>query len=363
MSRALLTHLGSAMAGALILLCLPGVSNGLFHGDDDIPPLSPLPQKSKRPPAGSSDTDPSPPSQKNTKELPQADSLEALLNVAGINLPSRLELESYLAASNHPAEGYLAAGMILQDSALMREALARDPSNPHTLFALASRDDFPSDDRIEWARQLQEEQPQNSLATYLLAALTWEDGTKSSVLENLGQTDDGQEFQSFTSASMVALSETLSATGSNPGGAALYATMAVDLPHLSPLLALSRNLQDHAEHAPPGEAVTARQSNAALGSSLAAERDLLSQLVGLSIQGNSYANLPPDAPLPLDGVHPEALKLSIKKRRNQIRELSGATEFLHASPELIEGYATRAMVLGEIEALRWLGSRATSSIE
>lgn len=363
MSKALLTHLGSAMAGAIILLCIPSVSKRLFHDNGNTPQLSTLPHKSTRSPANSSDADRTSSFQKDPKEKPERDSLESLLDIAGIKLPSRLELESYLAASDHPAEGYLAAGMILQDSDLMREALTRDPSNPHILFALASRDDFPSADRIEWARQLQKEQPQNSLASYLLAALTWKDGAKNPALESLRQADGRQEFRSFTSESMVALSDALRATGCNPGGAALYATMAVDLPHLSQLLALSRNLQEHAEQAPPGEAVIARQGNAALGSSLASERDLISKLVGLSIQDNAYENLSSDAPLPLEGVHPEALQLSIEQRRNQIRELSEATEVLHTSPELIEGYATRALVLGEIEALRWLSFRTAPPIE
>ena len=115
--------------------------------------------------------------------------------------------------------------------------------------------------------------------------------------------------------------------------------------------------------AAPGEAIQARQSNAALGSSLAGEGDLISRLVGLSIQRNAYAELPPEAPLPLAGVEPEALQLSIEQSRNHIRELSKATETLRTSPELVEGYATRALVLGEIEALRWLDSRITPPSE
>ena len=359
MNKALLTHLGSVIAGALILLCIPGVSKRLFNDKGTTLHLSTAPHKSTSSSVRPSDASPSSPSRKAPEEQPGKDSLEALLDIADIKIPSRSELESYLAAHNHPAEGYLAAGMILQDSGLMREALARDPTNPHILFALASRDEFPSADRIEWARQLREEQPQNSLASYLLASLTWNDRAKDSTLQSLAKVDSRQGFQSFTSESMVALNDALRATGCNPGGAALYATMAVDLPHLSSLLALSRNLQEHANQAAPGEAVLARQSNAALGSSLAGEGDLISKLVGLSIQNNAYAGLPPDAPLPLAGVDPETLQLSIEQSRNHARELSEATELLHTSPELVEGYATRALVLGELEALRWLNSRAT----
>ena len=359
MNKVLLTHLGSATAGALILLCIPGVPKRLFHDKGATPHLPTPPHKSTRSSARSPNSLQSSTSPKAPEDQPGKDSLEALFDIADIRIPSRPELESYLVANNHPAEGYLAAGMILQDAGLMREALTRDPSNPHILFALASRDDFPSADRIEWARQLQKEQPQNSLASYLLASLTWNDSPKTSSLQSLAQVDGPQEFQSFTSESMVALNDILRATGCNPGGAALYATMAVDLPHLSPLLALSRNLQEHAMQAAPGEAIQARQSNAALGSSLAGEGDLISRLVGLSIQSNAYAELPPEAPLPLAGVEPEALQLSIEQSRNHIRELSKATETLRTSPELVEGYATRALVLGEIEALRWLDSRIT----
>ena len=248
MNKALLTHLGSVIAGALILLCIPGVSKRLFNDKGTTLHLSTAPHKSTSSSVRPSDASPSSPSRKAPEEQPGKDSLEALLDIADIKIPSRSELESYLAAHNHPAEGYLAAGMILQDSGLMREALARDPTNPHILFALASRDEFPSADRIEWARQLREEQPQNSLASYLLASLTWNDRAKDSTLQSLAKVDSRQGFQSFTSESMVALNDALRATGCNPGGAALYATMAVDLPHLSSLLALSTQAR-----LPPGK--------------------------------------------------------------------------------------------------------------
>jgi hypothetical protein len=86
---------------------------------------------------------------------------------------------------------------------------------------------------------------------------------------------------------------------------------------------------------------------------------MVSGLVGLSILSNAYANLPPNTPFPIEDINPETLLLSIERRRNQIRELPVVTEALQTSPELIEGYTMRALALGEIEALRWLGSRTT----
>ena len=82
-------------------------------------------------------------------------------------------------------------------------------------------------------------------------------------------------------------------------------------------------------------------------------------MVGLSIQGNAYEDLPPDVLFPIEGMNPEALSLSIEHRRNQIRDLPTVTDALRTSPELTEGYAMRALALGEIETLRWLGSRTT----
>ena len=135
--------------------------------------------------------------------------------------------------------------------------------------------------------------------------------------------------------------------------------LTVDLPHLAQLLSLSHNLQENAQQSSRGEAFIARRRNAILGTSLARENDVISGLVGLSIQGNAYENLPPDAPFPIEGMDHEALSLSIEHRRNQIRDLPIATDALRTSPELIEGYGMRALALGEIEALRWLRSRTT----
>ena len=361
MSKHILTHIGSALTGGLVLLiCMPGASKHLFHDSASGSGLSKPVKKSPRAQASSPNSRSSSPSLWKRGVHADNESLEALLDLGEIELPSRAEFMAYLAANNHPAEGYLAAGMILQEPDLMREALERDASNPHILFALASRDEFPAADRIEWARQLQQEQPQNALASYLFAALTWNDDAGTSPPDSLRQTEEQARFQSFTSKSMIGLSDALQATGCDPGIAALYATMAVDLPHLSHLLRLSGKLQAYAAHAPPREAVIARQRHAALGSALAREKDLISQLVGLSIQGNAYASLPPDDPLPLEGIDREELQLSIEQRRNQMRGLADATDSLKTFPELIEGYATRAMILGEIEALSWLRSRTSS---
>ena len=364
MNKPLLTHLGAALAGGLIfLLCISGASKHVFHEAKGSAPLSSPFRKSTRQPASVSESNHSALFQQSLNEAPEVDSLEDLLAITGIKLPTRSELDTHLANQGHPAEGYLAAGMILQDPNLMRAAITREPSNPHILFALASRDDFSNDDRIEWARQLQEAQPDNSLTSYLLAALTWENEAKNSALEILGKVDHPKRFQTFTSESLIALTETLAATGNNRAASAYYATLAVDLPHLSPLLTLSRNLQDYAEQASPEEAFIARRRNAGLGSFLAEENDILSGLVGLSIQGNAYANLPPDAPFPIENINPETLLLSIERRRNEIRELPPPTEALRTSPELLEGYTMRALALGEIEALRWLRSQTTPPTE
>jgi hypothetical protein len=359
-SKPLFTHLGSALAGGFVfLLCAPEASKWGVPGNEDAAQLSNPLRKSTRHPASDTGSNHSSLSSKVLKTLPEGDSLEELLAITGIRLPTRAELNTYLADNNYPAEGYLAAAMILQDTNLMREAIIREPSNPHILFALASRDDFPDDDRIKWARQLQEVQPDNSLASFLLAALTWENGAQNPALEILSQVDHRKRFQTFTSESIIGLTEALRATGNNPDSSAYYAMLTVDLPHLSQLLSLSQNLQEHAQQSAPEEAFIARRRNASLGTFLAGENDVISGLVGLSIQGNAYEDLPPDVLFPIEGMNPEALSLSIEHRRNQIRDLPIVTDALRTSPELTEGYAMRALALGEIEALRWLGSRTT----
>ena len=204
MTKPLFTHLGSALAGGFIfLLCVPEDFKRGIPDTKDAAHLSNPSRKSTRHSASDTGSNHSSLSPTVLKTLPEGDSLEELLAITGISLPTRAELNTYLADKGYPAEGYLAAGMILQDANLMRKAIIREPSNPHILFALASRDDFPDDDRIHWARQLQEAQPDNSLASYLLAALTWKNGAKKPALEILSQFDDRKKFQTFTSESII----------------------------------------------------------------------------------------------------------------------------------------------------------------
>ena len=364
MSKPLFTHLGSALAGGLVvLLCMSGPFKQGLHEAKDTAHLSSQSRKSTRPPASDTGSGHPAPLPEVLKKPPEVQSLEDLLAATGIKLPTRTELNTYLADSGYPAEGYLAAGMILQDPGLMREAIIREPANPHVLFALASRSEFSDEDRISWARKLQEVQPDNSLASFLLASLTWDNSDKNSALEILNEVDHRKTFQTFTSESLIAVTDALRATGNDSNASTYHALLTVDLPHLAQLLSLSQNLREHAQHSSPEEAIIARRRNADLGTSVAKQNDLISGLVGLSIQGNAYADLPPDAPFPIAEMNSDAFLASIEHQRNQMRELPVVTDALRGSPELVEGYCRRALVLGEIEALRWLRSRIPSSSE
>ena len=374
MKRLLLSHLGAAVSGGLILFLLVARDNRSNPSGDrslrevsDHPGNSRLPsRKSFRFLGSSASGDSSGEDQEN--DFSEMDEAEKFLRQAGLRHPSRSELENYLSSRNHSAEACLAAGLILQDTKFLKEALERDPSNTHALFTLASRRDLPSAQRLAWAGELHELQPENSLTSYLIARLNWESGDIDSALESLGRAHQQTGFRSFVSESMLAVTDALRATGSSPGGAALYSALSTEVPHLSELLSLSRNLQEYWQEAPPEEAAILREQNATLGARLAGSAEsefIISELVGLAIQSNAYENLPQDAPFPLDGIDSQQLEQSIEQRRTQIRELHqpDPIKILRTSPDMIEGYATRVHALGELEALSWLRSHAQPPAE
>ncbi len=368
-TRTFLTHLGAAAAGGLIIFLLvardtqpdPSGNRSLREVTDRPGNSRLLSRKSFRATGSSASVGSSGKEQGN--EFAEVEEAEKFLQQAGLHHPSRSELENYLSSRNHSAEACLAAGLILQDTELLKEALEREPSNPHALFTLASRGDFPSSQRLAWAAQLHELQPENALASYLIAKLNWEAGEIDSALESLDRAHQQTGFESFTSESMMAVTDALRATGSSPGGAALYSSLTSEVPHLSELLSLSRNLQEYWQKAPPGEAAILREQNAALGARLTQGGEsefIISELVGLAIQNTAYEDLPQDAPLPRDGIDSQQLEQSIEQRRSEIREFyrPGPIELLRASPDMIEGYAMRVHALGELEALSWLRSHA-----
>ncbi|MCH2062686.1 MAG: hypothetical protein MK194_03055 [Roseibacillus sp.] len=362
MTRPLVTHLAAALAGGLCLFLLIPANDGQSSTDSVRPGHSgPPPRKSYRPPALS----PADPLslQDGGDDAFTEKALLKFLEEAGMKVPSRRELEEYLSTRKHSAEAYLAAGFILQDAGLLRAALEREPSNPHVLFTLASRDDFSPSDRLSWARQLQDLQPDNSLASYLIASLDWESGQIDSALSSLERAHDQEGFQSFTSESMMAVTDALRATGSSPGGASLYSTWNAQLPHIHQLLTLSRSLLTHAQAAPPGIAAILREQNAALGLRLAEASkptSTISELVGLAIQNNAYKNLPEGASLPIEGIDARHFQQSHDQRKREIREAHTIEplELLRNSPDLVEGYTLRVQVLGEIEAMHWLRSHS-----
>jgi len=363
MTRPLLTHLATALAGGLCLFFLiPGDSGHDSSGSERPRHSDSSARKSSRSPTFS----PVVPFSSQDGEDDDDDGLldlEKFLEQAGMKIPSRRELEEYLSARNHSAEAYLAAGFILQDAELLRAALEREPSNPHVLFTLASRDDFSPSDRLSWARRLQELQPDNSLASYLVASLAWESGQIDSALSSLERAHGQEGFRTFSSESTLAVTDALRATGSSPGGASLYSTWTAQLPHTHQLLTLSRSLLEHAQTAPPGIAAILREQNATLGLRLtegSKPTSTISELVGLAIQNNAYKNLPEGASLPIEGIDAGHFQQSYEQRRQEIREAHAIEplELLRNSPDLIEGYAMRVQALGELKALSWLRSHA-----
>ena len=278
----------------------------------------------------------------------------------GVRVPSRDELEKYITKSDNNAEALVAAGIILNDSSYFVRTLENNPNDAHALFCLAVNDSTDESMKIDLAKKLLKEQPDNAIASYLLASLQAESGNVDESIDTLLGSFDQKGYDDFYNQTSLKVEDALRGTGSSKSGSALYSLWNVPVPILSKINESAKTVMALVPKSDPERAQELRSLVASIGAKVCNEdTSIINELVGLSAQIKSLEGMEEDAISHFENLSVEEARKSLEQRKSSIRNLTlfGPQDFITMDPALIESYMNRVRTVGEYEATKWLMKR------
>jgi len=280
---------------------------------------------------------------------------------------SLAQVEPYLEAKQRSADSLIAASQVTGDLTLLREALAKSPSDPKAAYAacFAWKQEATPEEQRERLEAFKQSAPDNALADYLSAQAHFKSGHTAEAIGELIAASGKPRFQDYHSELGAGVEEAYQAAGLSPLEAVRLAG-AQPLPQLVELRGLGQSLGELAQrYQQAGDAASAQaavQLGVALGRQVgepAPGSTMIGELVGLAIERQTLESLAPTSPYDDSGrsvrdrlgelaQERAARQALLRQSEDRLRNLSG--------PDLAS-YYDRLRTAGESEALRWVVSQ------
>ena len=309
------------------------------------------------------------PKKKNKESTPDQDSLDPyfdpeikkLMDQLGVRVPSRDELENYITKNDNDVEAIIAAGIILNDSSYYIRALENNPNDAHALYLLALNDSTERSIKIDLAKKLLKEQPNNVMGSYLLASLQAESGDTDESIKTLLGSFNQKGYDDFYNQTSLKVEDALRGTGSSKTGSTLYSLWNVPVPILSKINKTAKTVMALVPESNPERAHELRSLVASIGANVSNENtSIINELVGLAAQIKSLEGMDNDSVSHFENLSVHEARNSLEQRKNSIRNLTlfGPNDLVSMDSALIESYMNRVRTVGEYEATRWLNQRS-----
>ena len=309
------------------------------------------------------------PKKKNKESTPDQDSIDPyfdpeikkLMDQLGVRVPSRDELENYITKNDNDVEAIIAAGIILNDSSYYIRALENNPNDAHALYLLALNDSTEGSIKIDLAKKLLKEQPNNVIGSYLLASLQAESGDTDESIKTLLGSFNQKGYEDFYNQTSLKVEDALRGTGSSKTGSTLYSLWNVPIPILSKINKTAKTVMTFVPESNPERAHELRSLTASIGTEIVNEGNLIiHELVGISAQMMSLKGMEDNDPSPFESLSVKEARESLEERKGLIRNLNilNPKDFITMDATLIESYMNRVRTVGEYEATRWLNQRS-----
>jgi hypothetical protein len=280
------------------------------------------------------------------------------------------QLTRYLEVNGRNAESLLAAFRATGDRALLDEALAKYPNDPHVAFTAWFRSPGdPDDPAVMKARQealdkFKQAAPDNALANYLSAANYFKSGQPELAVQEMEAGAAKGRYDAYLKESIQGVTEAYQAAGYSDAESKAMATMSALLPHLSEVKRAGTSLIELANECQqagdPGLAQTARQMSLDLGRRLADPNatTLIEGLVGIAIQRSALEAIVAAAPDAAAAQAAQAQLDAVVQAREATKALWAAQPMdawlQTAPPQDISNFFDRMRLFGERRALEWL---------
>ncbi len=295
-------------------------------------------------------------SKKNNQNLSEEDQL---LGQFGFTTPTRDQLENHITVEGS-INSLIATGLILQDPSFYYHALNIEPNNPHLLLLLGSHENTPPLQKLEFAKKLIQEQPENLVGSYLLASIQFNLNQTNEAIKTLLKTDNQNEFNDFLTNRSLIINETLLQLGNSEIGSALYSTFFTHSPMTYRYNEISKFLINELNKQQQNENLELRKLVAELGTNLVSKRNLLiNDLVGLAIQKKSMTGMKEEDLSPFIGLSVKEAHENLIEQKKQIKNLV-IPDF-----EKMRGFSNDTLIewiekikdVGEFEATLWLNKK------
>lgn len=295
--------------------------------------------------------------------------LELLAGNLSIPTPSAATIDLYLRQHNRNAASLLTVWQVTGNLDYLREAATRFQADPQVQFVVLASNTFP-EDRDKWINLFKQSASFNPLANYFAAHEYFRQNQTEQAVAELAAAS-GQGIDDYTAASFQERQELFVAAGASSPIESKGNVIAVALPILQPYLETMKALAEEmagaqAAYTAAGDSASAQrlaQAGVVLGRQMGGGRLLIHQIAGIEIEESILRQLPPDDSLDWLGQSPANRLAELQQQREQIQTLSASAST--ALPQMDEAtvgaYIDQVIQFGELEAMKWLTSRSTSS--
>lgn len=276
---------------------------------------------------------------------------------------SPTQVEPYVEANRRSAGSLLAAAGVTGDRAFLEEAMQRYPNDPRVAYTGWFRSESPEEKR-KWLEAMKTAEPENALASYLLANELLKAGRQDEALVELQAAYSKGTLSDHALESIQDHEDAYRAAGLTELDAKALAGMGHLLPYLAKLKELGRGVTEIAQGYraanDPASADALIEMALQLGQRLSSgQKFLIEELVGMAIETQTLKALEPNA---MTG----RWEVSAAERLQQLaqqKELAKSRQpeferLLESAPDadLIQ-YFDRVKLFGELAASEWLRNR------
>jgi RNA polymerase sigma factor (sigma-70 family) len=275
------------------------------------------------------------------------------------------QLESYLRENGRNAASLLAAFRATDDPALLQEAMQKYPKDAQVNFAAVFKKNSTPEEHRQWLESLKRAAPKNALANYLSARDYFKSGQVDQAVQELNAAAGKPQFQDYSSDFVQNDEEAWRAAGYSVAEAKTVASMLLLLPHLGQMKQLNYDMvslaNSYRQAGDEAGAQAALQADLNLGERFDASsgKALVSQLVGMAIQGMALNAMDPASQYGDTGQTVKDRLDELTQQRREIKEL--VAQFDDAQKRMSNqdwiSYKDRWRSFGEEAALRWMVSK------
>jgi hypothetical protein len=275
------------------------------------------------------------------------------------------QVESYLKENGRSAASLLAAFRATGDQALLQEAVRKYPDDAQVNFSAVFNKDSSPEERRQRLEALKQSAPRNALANYLSARDYFKSGQADQAVQELNAASDKPQFQDYSTDFVQNDEEAWRAAGYSVAEAKTVASLLLLLPHLGEMKQLSHDLvslaNSYRQAGDDASAQAALQADLNLGQRFDTYpgEALVSQLVGMAIQGMALNAMDPNSPYGTAGqtVKGRVDELALQRRgiKELVQQFDGAQQKMSDQDWI--SYKDRWRAFGEEAALRWMVSK------